>query len=471
MTKTPNILFLFTDDQQFDSICSLGNQHIQTPNMDRLVAEGVAFKNAYIMGGSSPAVCSPSRACLFSGKTLWNNENQGMFGYEISEGTRTFPQVFKEHGYETFATGKNEPGREGHFARSFSCGDKILFRGMSNQYRLPLCPYSPEGDYSKEREVIHEGKHSAEVYADACVDFLGSQKGSEKPFFAYVAFQTPHDPRECLDEFMNMYEPSEVPLPKSFVEEHPFDNGMLRIRDENLEDFPRTEEKVRGHIAAYYAMVTHTDAQIGKILQALEETGEYDNTIIVFSSDNGLAVGRHGLMGKQNVYDHALHVPLVISGKGLPKGESREQLCYIYDIYPTLCDLIGVSVPDHVEYQSLKNSIENSSHEHRPHLYHAFMDWQRTIRKGRFKLIEYCVDEMRKTQLFDLEVDPDELVNLAGEAEHHELLAGLRQLLREEAESLNDGNVPYDFSNQQGKNFWEMYERVDDVTFPESLSS
>jgi len=464
--KKPNILFLFTDDQQSDTIRALGNSHIETPNMDRLVNSGVSFENAYIMGGSSPAVCSPSRACLFSGQTLWNIENQGIFGYEISEKYRTLPQVFRENGYETFATGKNEPGRQGHFARSFSRGDKILFRGMSNQYRLPLCPFSPEGDYSTEREVIHEGKHSAEVYADACIEFLQSRKEEEGPFFAYVAFQTPHDPRECPEEFMTMYDPEKVPFPESFMPEHPFDNGMLRIRDENLEDFPRTEEKVRQHIAAYYAMVTHTDAQIGKILGALEASGKLDNTIIVFSSDNGLGVGRHGLMGKQNVYDHALHVPLVIVGDGLPRGERREQLCYIYDIYPTLCDLAGLETPDTVEYRSLKAAIDAPSESHRSHLYHAFMDWQRTVRDERYKLIEYCVEEKRHTQLFDLKEDPNELINLAGKEEYGMKLKELRKLLRSEARRLNDGDTPYEFSNQQGVDFWSMYDRVSESSLP-----
>ncbi len=464
--EKPNILFLFTDDQHVDTIQALGNEYIQTPNMDKLVNEGIAFTNAYIMGGSSPAVCSPSRACLFSGQTLWNIENQGMFGYEISEKYRTLPQVFRENGYTTFATGKNEPGREGHFSRSFSCGDKILFRGMSNQYKLPLCSFSPEGDYSKEREVIQEGKHSAETYADACINFLDNYENSEKPFFAYVSFQTPHDPRECPEEFMSMYKASDVPLPKSFMPEHPFDNGMLRIRDENLENFPRTEEKVRGHIAAYYSMVTHTDAQIGRILEALERTGEYDNTIIVFSSDNGLGVGRHGLMGKQNVYDHALHIPLVISGPNIPCGEKRDQLCYLYDIYPTLCDLTNLETPETVEYKSLNGVMLDPKHKHREHLYHAFMDWQRTVRDEEYKLIEYCVEDKRHTQLFNLSEDPDELNNIAGDEKHSDTLQKLRTLLRRESKRLNDGSTPYEFSNQQGVDFWEIYDRVKEVNTP-----
>ncbi len=458
----PNVLFLFTDDQRNDTIHALGNSIIQTPNIDRLVQRGVAFRNAYIMGGTSPAVCSPSRASLFSGLTLWNLPNQGEYGFEIPEKYKTLPQVFREAGYTTFGTGKNEPGRNGHFARSFSTGDKILFRGMTrSQYKLPLCPFSPTGDYSTKTEVMHEAKHSAEVYADACISFLESRTATDDPFFAYVAFQTPHDPRQSPEEFRALYKDADMEIPTSFQPQHPFDNGMLKIRDETLARFPRTEDAVRKNIADYYAMITHTDAQIGRILGALEKSGKADNTIIVFSSDNGLALGRHGLMGKQNVYDHSVHVPLVVTGPGIPKGEVRDQLCYIYDIYPTLCERAGLKTPDTVQFRSLNNALTDSNAKHRDHLSYAFMSWQRAVRDSRFKLIEYCVKGERHTQLFDLTADPAETNNLANNPEQAITLQRLRKLLEDERHQLNDGNTPYPFTNQQGKDFWNTYESSD----------
>lgn len=457
--QKPNVLFLFTDDQRNDTIQALGNHAIRTPNMDRLVRDGVTFVNAYIMGGSSPAVCSPSRACLFSGRTLWNVENTGMWGYEISETYTTLPQVFRGNGYVTFGTGKNEPGRAGHFNRSFSTGDKILFKGMTrSQYNMPLYAYSPAGEYSRENQVMHKGKHSAEIYADACIRFLNDQKASDQPFFAYVAFQTPHDPRQCPEAYREQYKDEEIELPASFMPQHPFDNGMLKIRDENLAGFPRKPEEVRKHIADYYATITHTDAQIGRILETLERTGKLENTMVVFSSDNGLAVGRHGLMGKQNVYDHAVHVPLIVSGPGIPKGETRDQLCYIYDIYPTLCERVGLTPPGTVQYKSLHAAIEDPGAPHRDHLYFAFMSWQRAIRDSRYKLIEYCVDGQRHTQLFDLAKDPDELKNLKDEDGYADTLQRLRTLLKEDRIRLNDGNTPFEFTDQQGKAFWGTFE-------------
>lgn len=462
--KKPNVLFLFSDDQQADTIRALGNTHIRTPNLDRLVAMGTTFTNAYIMGGSSPAVCSPSRASLMTGRTLWNLECQGLWGFEISAKYKTMPEVFREAGYETFGTGKNEPGlKGGSFKRGFTRGRKILFAGNSNHERLRLYNLQPDGTY--EREVV-KGKHSSEVYADATINFINGQARADKPFFAYVSFQAPHDPWQAPQEYLDMYKPEELPAPPSFMPKHPFDNGELKIRDERKAPFPRTEQKVREIKAKYYAMITHMDAQIGRILDSLEATGQMDNTIIVFGSDNGMAGGNHGLLGKQNVYEHSTRVPLIVTGPGIARNEKRDQLCYLYDIVPTLFDLTGLKTPDTVQYKSLAGVLKNKNAEHRDHLYFAYMYSQRAVRDERFKLIEYCVDGKRHTQLFDLQNDPYELKNLAGDPQHAQVLARLRKLLETERVRLNDGNTGYEFSTEQGRKFWSTYESVDETTIP-----
>lgn len=450
-----NVLFLFTDDQAYDTIHALGNAQIKTPNMDRLVREGVSFTNAYIMGGSSPAVCCPSRACLMSGQTLWNVESQDIWSFDVSDKYTSLPEAFRKNGYVTFGTGKQHNGT-GSFLRSFSQGSRILFHGMSDQYVLPLREVLPDGTLSE--ETVHRGKQSAEVYADATIEFLKQAARSDQPFFAYVAFQTPHDPREMPKEYRDQYDAKKIELPASYMPRHPFDNGMLDIRDEKLAGFPRKPDEIQGHIAAYYAMITHTDAQIGRILDTLTETGKADSTLIVFSSDNGLAVGRHGLMGKQNVYEHSVRVPLVLSGPGIPRGERRAQLCYIYDLYPTLCERLGIETPANVQFRSFSKAIDDADAAHRSHVYCAFMSWQRSLRDERYKLIEYCVDGNRHTQLFDLAKDPMEISNLAGKADYDDTLDGLRTVLKEERVRLNDGNAPYAFTDKQGKDFWNAYD-------------
>ncbi|GAF96928.1 unnamed protein product, partial [marine sediment metagenome] len=289
--------------------------------------------NAYIMGSMSGAVCMPSRAMLMTGRTLFRLEGSGG---TVPEEQVTMPETLQKAGYNTFETGKWHQDRA-TFKRCFTHGSKIFFGGMSNHYKVPVNDFDPTGEYPKEKIYSDEGKHSSELFSDAAIRFLRDY-ADDKPFFMYVSFTAPHDPREMPVEYLDMYDSDKIPLPENFMPEHPFDNGELIIRDELLAKFPRTPEEIRTHIAAYYAMITHVDAQIGRILDTLKETGNAENTIIIFSGDNGLAVGQHGLLGKQNLYEHSVHVPLIISGPGMPVGEKRDALCYLFDIFPTLCD-------------------------------------------------------------------------------------------------------------------------------------
>lgn len=149
---------------------------------------------------------------------------------------------------------------------------------------------------------------------------------------------------------------------------------------------------------------------------------------------------------------------MIISGPGIPQGETRGQLCYIYDIYPTLCEKAGLKTPETVQFLSLNGVLNDARAKHRDHLYFAFMSWQRAVRDARYKLIEYCVRDKRHTQLFDLIKDPDETRNLAPDAGHRDTLESLRGLLQKDRVRLNDGNTPLPFTDKQGKDFWSLYE-------------
>ncbi|MHC4665491.1 MAG: sulfatase-like hydrolase/transferase, partial [Planctomycetota bacterium] len=248
-TRRPNILFLFTDDQRFDTIHALGNKEIITPNMDKLVGSGTTFTNAYIMGSMSGAVCMPSRAMLLSGKDLFDLVDKGD---TIPAEHPMLPEVLQQAGYVTFGTGKWHNERA-PFARSFTAGGNIFFGGMSDHYKVPICDFDPTGKYSKESRYHKEGKHSSELFSDAAVEFLLNYKKEDKPFFVYVSYTAPHDPRTAPKEYHDMYEPAKIALPENFTPEHPFDNGEMRIRDEKLAGWPRTHEEIRRHIADYYA--------------------------------------------------------------------------------------------------------------------------------------------------------------------------------------------------------------------------
>ncbi|MFP3937372.1 MAG: sulfatase-like hydrolase/transferase [Phycisphaerae bacterium] len=460
----PNILLLFTDDQRFDTIAALGNPAIRTPNLDELVARGVAFTTASIMGGSCGAVCMPSRAMLHTGRGLFSIHREGQ---TIPDEHVLLGEHLRRNGYETFGTGKwhNSPAS---YARSFSDGAEIFFGGMNDHWNVPACRFRPDGDYGEPVEYdarwgarrvrgrqcydhIPAGRHSTDLFADATIDFL-RRRPTDRPFFAYVAFMAPHDPREMPAEFLNLYRPEDIELPANFKPEHPFDNGNVTGRDEELAAFPRQPDEVRRHIAEYYAMVSHLDAAVGRIVEALKDSGEYDNTIIVFAGDNGLAVGQHGLMGKQNVYEHSVRVPLVFAGPGIPAGEQRDALCYLTDIFPTLCELTGLPTPETVEGMSLAACLADASVEVRDVLHYAYRDCQRAVRDRRYKLIEYVVGGERHTQLFDLAEDPAETNDLADDPALAETQDRLRRELRRWRTELNDTR------EKLGETFWSGYD-------------
>ena len=432
-SQRPNILFLFADDQRFDTIRAHGNKDIETPNLDKLVGQGTSFSRAYIMGGLNGAICCPSRAMLLTGWTLFRLPLGLTALWKAPETERgvspymTFPELYRNAGYETFGTGKWHNGPR-LFAKGFTHGDKIFFGGMSDHYAVPYHAFDPSGAYPNELRNGSPTKHSSELFTDAAVGYLNGYSG-EKPFLMYVPYTAPHDPRDMPEEYLARYDPDSLPLPPNFLPEHPFDNGEMKIRDEALEKWPRTPEAIRGHIAAYYAMITHMDAQIGRVLDALDESGQADNTIIVFAGDNGLAVGRHGLLGKQNLYEHSVHVPLIMCGLGIPKNESRDSLCYLSDIFPTLCGLTGQPVPPTVEGSSLLGVIKGEVESVRESIFCAYKHFHRSVRTERWKMIKYNVKGEFRTQLFDLKNDPWEMNDLADDPDKAYLIRGLTHLM------------------------------------------
>ncbi len=429
MASRPNILFLFTDDQRFDAVGALGNPEVITPNMDRLVEQGTTFTHATIQGSICPAVSLPSRAMLMTGRSLYHAPRDcGDFV--------TLPQHLQAHGYTTFGTGKwhNQPSS---YARSFSDGGRIFYGGMSDHLEVPVYDFHPDGEYPEEDRYIGK-EFSSELFSDAAIDFLG-RYDEDAPFMAYVSYTAPHDPRMAPKEYEDLYDPARINVPENFSPVHPFDNGEMVIRDEMLAPFPRTPEIVQEHIAAYYAMITHLDAHIGRVLQTLEETGRADDTIIVFAGDNGLAVGQHGLMGKQNMYDHSIRVPLVLTGPGIPEGQRSDALCYLLDVFPTLCDVVDLPTPDSVEGRSLAPIVQGSSDAGGyESLFFAYMDCQRAVRDDRWKLVEYFGEADRVTQLFDLAADPHETANLASAPDMDEQVKRLRGELERWQREIDD---------------------------------
>jgi arylsulfatase A-like enzyme len=421
--KRPNVVFIFTDDQRADTIVALGNSHIRTPNLDKLVKRGTVFTRAYCMGAMQGAVCVPSRAMVLSGRSLFRIN-------ESLKGILTWPAMFARAGYRTFITGKWH-NQAASLLATFAEGKSIFLGGMGDPYSLPIADITPGRTLTAPKL---SGKHSVEVFTDSAIEFIKGQKGANRPFVAYVAFNGPHDPRVAPKEYHALYDKNKPPVPPNFLPLHPFNNGDLVGRDEKLAPWPRTKEVVQQHLADYYAYITFIDAQIGRLLEALREAGLEENTIIVFASDHGLAIGSHGLFGKQNLYDHSMHVPLIFAGPGVPEGRRSDALCYLFDVFPTLGDLAGVPGPDGSEGKSLVRAMKGG--QVRESLFTAYRQFQRAVRDDRWHLIVY--PQINKVQLFDLVNDPHEIKDLAGDAAHAKTVERLLGTLKDWQEKLGD---------------------------------
>jgi arylsulfatase A-like enzyme len=379
----PNVLLIVTDDQRADTIAALGNRHIITPNLDRLARRSVVFRNAYCMGGNNGAVCTPSRNMLFSGRAYTR------YGLLASASQPNFPDAMREAGYETYHHGKR-----GNSATEI-------------QARFETCKYIHE-------EAARRSGVPGRIIAEDAIAFVRERKPGSKPFFLSLAFEAPHDPRTPEPRDADYYAKNPPPLPRNFLPVHPFDNGEMEIRDELLAPWPRTREEIQRQLIEYYAVITGLDRQIGRILRQVEEASAANGRgmIVIFTSDQGLALGSHGLLGKQSLYDAAMRSPLLISAPGITPGTSNA-LAYLFDLFPTVLDLIGVQRPPGLDGLSLAPCLSRKSHQVRQHLYLGYKACQRAVRDGRYKLIVY--PDIHKRQLFDLQADPDEMRDLSAE--------------------------------------------------------
>ncbi len=415
-TKRPNILHIHADDHRADGLRALGNPFLQTPNLDSLVERGMTFTHCYTMGSMIGAVCTPSRTMMLTGRS-WQRIPKAPAATPNAADPATFlPRVIASAGYQTWHMGKKGNG--------FPAGLQEFATSVIDDAH----GNTPETDRA----------HCSHRLADRTIEFLKSRTSNQetKPFFIYLAPPVPHDPRCAEPQFHKLYDPAKIPLSPAFLPQHPFDNGEMTVRDEKLAPWPRTEADTKQQNADYYSCVTGMDHHIGRIFAELKASGQWDNTIVIFSGDNGLSLGEHGLFGKQNLYElGGMHVPLVIAGPGIPHGKS-DALVYLMDLFPTFAELAGANIPDGVEGRSLVPLLAGKQTKVRDVLYTAYRDCQRAIRDDRWKLIRYPLVD--RTQLFDLSSDPHELNNLAGKPEHNAKLTELTTLLQKEMASHAD---------------------------------
>lgn len=439
--QRPNVLFVFADDLTYEAVRAFGHTDIDTPNLDELARRGTTFTHAYNMGAWGGAVCIASRTMLNTGRFVWNAKTSNLKA--MTQQNQMWSQRMHDAGYRTYMSGKWHVSAN---VPSIFDVSKHIRGGMPQQtsegYNRPI----DEADYADgwkpwDRQYggfWEGGQHWSEVLADDGIEFLQQAAEEEQPFFMYLAFNAPHDPRQSPQEYVDRYPLDRIEVPSDFLSTYPHVEEACgkNLRDERLMPYPRTPYAVKVNRQEYYALITHTDEQIGRILAALDETGQADETYIFFTADHGLAVGHHGLCGKQNMYDHSVRVPFMVVGPDITPGARNETPIYLQDVMATSLELAGDSNRDGVEFKSLMPLLSGEADSHYDVIYGAYMERQRMVTDENWKLIHYPTAGV--VRLFDLADDPLEMNDLANEPEHAAKRLELQTRLQALMDSMND---------------------------------
>lgn len=422
--EKPNLIIFFADDLRKDALGCYGNSVIKTPTIDSLARNGTLFQQAYIQGSHHGALCAPSRAMLLTGKSYHRIKDK-------MKGHINLAMHLQKLGYKTYTSGKWHNEKE-VLAESFDVAKDVMLGGMSDHFKVYCRDLKEDGSFT---ESTYKG-FSTDIFSRNIQSFL-EEHPKEESFFMYLPFTAPHDPRTPLPEYYQLYKNADMPLPGNFMPAHPFAFGhSMEVRDEYLAPFPRTESVMKEQWREYAGLISHLDDAIGSILETLKKKGLDKNTFVVFMADNGLAMGSHGLVGKQSVYEDCLNVPLVISGPKLPKNIQTEAKVLSIDLVPTLLELMELPKMEGVDGVSFESVFDLPTKIHRDRIFTAYMDHHRAIRVGNFKLIRYPYID--KTVLYDLAQDPLELKDISKEPKHQAMVKSMMQILQKEQERFGD---------------------------------
>lgn len=443
-----NVLFLIADDLNCDLHC-YGHPRVKSPNIDRLAARGVRFEHAYCQF----PLCSPSRSSFLTGRRpnathIHTNPRSGQFSSDYRPtphfrdfipDTVTMPQLFRRHGYAAARVGKlyhyGVPGQIGtsglddvaswDFVVNPAGRDKAeenkIFTLTPHSYGATLSWLAAEGGDLEQTDGLS---------ATAGVSLLEEYK--DRPFFLAVGFYRPHTPYVAPKRYFGEYDVHEIELPglsHADRERTPAAAyASAKHEQEAMSDDVRREA-----IQAYWASITFMDAQLGRVLDALDRLGLTDKTIVVMTSDHGYHLYQHGLWQKMSLFENSAHVPLIISVPGgAGRGESSAGPVELVDIYATLADLCGLPAPDYLDGTSLRPALDDPSKSVKEA---AFTQIRRgdfdgySVRTARWRYTLW--DRGRKgEQLYDMQSDPGELTNLAADPSHAQTVARLRAQLQ-----------------------------------------
>ncbi len=438
----PNVLLLYTDQQRWDALGAAGNPHVHTPNLDALAGEGALFTHAFC---NSP-VCMPSRQSMLSGQYP-SAVGCACNGVEMSEGALTLHRVLRPYGYHAANLGKlhfknhsNRDHREPHPDYGFDelvisdepgCYDDAYLKWVEGREpsQVDNCRCTSPPAVTRDRIEKHP-RNTHEPY-----DFEGPEQLThtafvaeetirvirecgQRRFFAIAGFYAPHCPLNPPRRFVEMYDPAGLPLPAMNEGEN-----RLGLSDD---DWRRVK-------AYYYALVSHVDDQVGRILTALEQRTLRESTLVIFTSDHGEHLGDHGLVQKGPPgYDSCARVPLIVSWPGRIAPQRRDELIELVDLAPTVLDCCGVQVPPAFQGRSFRPLLDGRGYRPRASVFIEYRDpFVSSWKVVRTRELKYCAAGDGTELLFDLNSDPNELTNLAERSDCAEPLAAMRaELLR-----------------------------------------
>jgi len=453
-TPRPNVLFIAVDDLRCALGC-YGDPVAVTPHIDRLAERGMVFRRAYCQ----QAVCNPSRASLMTGRRpdtikVWDLKTH--FRDAIPD-IVTLPQYFKNHGYWTRSIGKVYHGNGRPAKDPPSWSEPPLEDVRLDAEVRYATPHNLEGKGLKrdatEAADVPDNHYIDGIVGDEAIQALRALKRKGKPFFLAVGFRKPHLPFCAPKKYWDLYDPAKIPLP--VPAHHPEGAPELAVRSwkevEGYRDIPDdgrfSEKQIRRLRHGYYACVSFTDAQVGRLLDELDRLQLTNRTVVILWGDHGYQIGEQGLWTKANNYELATRAPLILSVPGQPNAGGRcDALVEFVDIYPTLADICGLPAPPGVEGISMKPLLENPG---RPWKKAAFSEYPRdrtsnrhhghgdfmgyAVRTTRYRYVEWrewTSGKVVARELYDHEYDPLESKNLAAEPARQGVLEKLSRMLR-----------------------------------------
>lgn len=453
--KKPNVLFIAVDDLKPALGCA-GDRHAITPNIDKLAARGTVFTRAYCQ----QAVCSPSRSSLLTGRRPDTTRVYDLVTHfrKALPNIVTLPQHFKNNGYYSHGVGKiYHPGYNDEPSWSVpweaTKGKGFGPDGLKLLDELKAKAKAAGADVTRVRGLPFEAPDVADDYlndgwtANRAIDILKSRKGKAEPFFLAVGFAKPHLPFVAPKKYRDLYDPAKLPLaafagaPKNAPPYAPAPGGELRAYHNIPRNGPIPPDTARQLVHHYYAAVSYMDAQLGRVLDALQEQGLADNTVVIFWGDHGWHLGDHGMWCKHSNYEQATRAALVMRVPGQKAaGKPTDALVEFVDIYPTLADVCGLPRPEGVEGHSFAPLLDEPK---RPWKAAVFSQYPRgsketgplmgyAVRTDRYRYVEWRKrngTEVVARELYDYQADPGEDRNVAGDPANKEIVDKLAKQL------------------------------------------